>query len=199
MVRGLLLVAVVAAGCTFSRPADVLHPAPRSLDHPRQPRRRRLRRRHVHDRQQLLGPQRGRAFGALEVASFDAADLIEHNTIAQNSANPDMAGGIRCSGAGTARHNIVYGSQITTVEVIGCDHEFSLIGATTPQPGTGNIVAATIDELRFVNLGSNYHITPGSVAAARGASTDGAGRLGRDVDGDSRLSSMADLGADEIP
>ena len=145
----------------------------------------------------------GTNFGGLDISDLDPSDVFAHNTIYRNTANTDFPGGLRCQGSGTARHNIIYGSLGTIIEynVLGCAQEYSLIG-TTMAPGTGNITAATVDEVRFANIATqpfDLHLTAGSTAFGKGGPNDGGGRTVRDVDGDVRPTNMADLGADEIP
>lgn len=144
----------------------------------------------------------GSNFGGLDIADLDPSDVFAHNTIYRNTANTAAPGGLRCSGTGTARHNIIYGSLGTIVEynLVGCGHEYSLIG-TTVAPGTGNVSASSVDEIHFANITTqpfDLHLTAGSIAIGKGGPNDGGGRTVRDVDGDTRPSNMADLGADEI-
>ena len=144
----------------------------------------------------------GTNFGGLDIADLDPSDVFAHNTVFRNTANVGAPGGVRCLGTGTARHNILYGSVVTGLEhnVLGCPHEYSLIGTLTA-PGTGNITAATVDEIHFadiVSLPLDLHITAGSIAIGKGGANDGGGRTVRDFDGDLRPTNMADLGADEV-
>ena len=143
----------------------------------------------------------GTNFGGLDIADLDPSDVFAHNTIYRNTANIGAPGGMRCSGTGTARHNIIYGSLGTSIEVLGCGHEYSLVG-TTVAVGAGNISAATVDEIHFDNIATlpfDLHLTAGSIAFGKGGPNDGGGRTVRDIDGEMRPTNMADLGADEVP
>lgn len=147
----------------------------------------------------------GTNFGGLDIADLDPSDVFAHNTIYRNTANGTAAGGVRCSGTGTARHNIIYGSLGTSIEVLGCGHEYSLVGtvpAIAVALGTGNITAGTVDEIHFDNIATlpfDLHLTAGSIAFGKGGPNDGGGRTVRDIDGEMRPTNMADLGADEVP
>ncbi len=144
----------------------------------------------------------GTNFGGLDIANLDPSDVFAHNTMYRNTADTGAPGGVRCSGTGIARDNIIYGSLGTSVEVQGaCVHEYSLIGATLVS-GMGNITASSAADIRFANIATrpyDLHLTAGSVAFGKGGPNDGVGRTVRDIDGEMRPTNMADLGADEVP
>jgi hypothetical protein len=140
------------------------------------------------------------AFGGVKFQQTNGStDRFDFNTVANNSDNGSVAGGVIClQGAlvRTFRNNIVFGNQSNNAGEVGpavaCLWEFSDIGTALLQ-GTGNIAM----DPQFVNAANgDYHLLSASPARDR---ADPATTLDHDVDGNVRpLGNGPDMGADEV-
>ncbi len=144
----------------------------------------------------------GEDAGVLGGLRFDATNSgtrrFEFNTVSTNRGA--TATGVFCTAINTPvtfSNNIIYnnlgGGARTQVSptLSNCLWTFSDIGPGAVVAGEAN----KADDPLFVDPASNFHLQPGSPAAA---AANPAATLGFDIDGDVR-SALKDIGADEIP
>jgi hypothetical protein len=131
-------------------------------------------------------------------ATVNAADRLDFNTFALNTARDGFGSGIHCLvDTFTARDNIVSDNlnPTATAQVSGtCLHTHSLVHPGLPPAGTTNLG----EDPKFVNEGAgDLHLQATSPARGKAdPAADLSGIASRDIDGAARLA-PADLGAYE--
>lgn len=131
--------------------------------------------------------------GGLHINASLTGNRIIHNTIVQNSANPDISvttGGFYCRGSGNFANNLIAGNFLGPTATMQVDSTCDL---------TGSLISDQIAQLRFVSAAApfDFHLADAN-SQARNTGIIGTAPATEDFDGDPRTHGAPDVGADEL-